>query len=80
MPSTPFRIVLDTNIIVRASINLACDSGRIVGLCEQRGVVPLMSAAVLREYRLVLGDPKLCSRYPQLKRLKLGSQWSGFCM
>jgi putative PIN family toxin of toxin-antitoxin system len=60
--------VLDTNIIVRAFINLRSDSGRIIRCCQERGVVPLMSGPVLREYRDVLGDSKLLQRYRQLQR------------
>ena len=31
-------------------------------------MVPLLSKSVLDEYRFILRDPKLCSRYPQLDR------------
>jgi len=68
VPPNPFRLVLDTNILVRAFINLGSDSGRILQACEKRMFVPLLSQPVLREYRLILGDPVLCSRYPQLDR------------
>jgi predicted nucleic acid-binding protein len=68
VPPNPFRLVLDTNILVRAFINLGSDSGRILLACEKRRFVPLLSQPVLREYRLILGDPTLCSRYRQLDR------------
>jgi putative PIN family toxin of toxin-antitoxin system len=60
------RIVLDTNIVLRAFINLSSESGRIIKACEERRVVPLISRTVLVEYRFVLADPQLLSRYPQL--------------
>lgn len=60
------RVVLDTNILVRAFINLNSDSGRILKACEHRRVVPVLSKAVLDEYRFVLRDSKLLVRFPQL--------------
>jgi putative PIN family toxin of toxin-antitoxin system len=68
VPPTSFRLVLDTNILVRAFINPSSDSGRILRACEARLLVPLLSSAVLREYREILGRPQLCLRYPQLNR------------
>ena len=68
MPQSIFRIVLDTNIVVRAFIDLGSHSGRLLIACQQRRVVPLMSGPVLAEYRIIIGDQKLVSRYPQLKR------------
>jgi len=44
--------------------HLRCD----LELCEKRRVVPLPGTAVLREYRAILGDETLCSRYPRLER------------
>jgi putative PIN family toxin of toxin-antitoxin system len=68
VPSNTFRLVLDTNVLVRAFINRASDSGELLHACERRRVVPLLSTAVLREYRLILRDPMLCLRYPQLSK------------
>ncbi len=72
MPPNPFRLVLDTNILVRAFLNLSSASGRLLKLCEHRQVVPLLSKAVLREYRLILRDAELCARFPQLDRPEVG--------
>ena len=66
MPPSDYRVVLDTNILVRAFINIRSDSGRILKACEQRRVVPLLSDPVLDEYRFILRHPNLLSRYPQL--------------
>lgn len=68
MPQNPFRLVLDTNILVRAFINPSSESGGILTLCEFRKVVTLLSNPSLREYREILSDPKLCARYPKLDR------------
>jgi putative PIN family toxin of toxin-antitoxin system len=67
-----YRVVLDTNILVRAFINIGPQSGRIVEACERRRAVPLVSRPMLAEYRFVLTDPQLLSRYPQLKRPEVG--------
>jgi uncharacterized protein len=63
-----FRLVLDTNIIVRAFINLQSSSGRLLRACQDRRIVTLLSRPVLKEYRIILADEKLVSRYPQLQR------------
>jgi len=68
VPLNSFRLVLDTNVLVRGFINSGSDSGRILQLCEQRRAVTLLSSAVLREYRFILADTKLCARYPQLEQ------------
>lgn len=72
MPPNDLRVVLDTNILVRAFINLGSNAGRIVRACEQRRVVVLLSKAVLDEYRYVLREPYVLSRYPQLDRPEIG--------
>ncbi len=68
MATDSFRLVLDTNVVVRAFINPRSDSGRLLGLCERRSVIPLLSRAVLKEYRYILSMPQLLERYPQLDR------------
>ena len=68
MAQSDYRVVLDTNILVRAFINVRSEAGRIIKACEQRRVVPLISRPVLAEYRFILADPQLRSRYPQLAR------------
>lgn len=68
MPPNDCRVVLDTNILVRAFINIRSDSGRVLKACELRRVVPLLSGPVLNEYRSILRDPELVSRYPRLEQ------------
>ena len=64
MPLTPYRVVLDTNVLLRGIINPRSTSGRILWACDQRRVVPVLSKPVLAEYRFILTDPKLVARYP----------------
>lgn len=71
MPLLPQRVVLDTNILVRGLINRRCDSGRILHACEKRRIVALLSKALLSEYRFILNDPDLVTRYPELEATKV---------
>jgi putative PIN family toxin of toxin-antitoxin system len=71
VPILPFRVVLDTNILVRGLINRRCDSGRILLACEERRVVALLSRELIAEYRLVLTEQKLVERYPELQPAKI---------
>jgi uncharacterized protein len=66
--SSTHRLVLDTNIVVRAFINLDSDSGRILRACERRHIVPLLSKPLLLEYQKTLSHPFLLDRFPQLRR------------
>ena len=87
MAKSDHRVVLDTNILVRAFINLTSNSGRIVKSCERRAVVPLLRGPVLGEYRftnssgfmranLELND-WLLTDYGEEVRLYLASAVSG---
>ncbi len=67
----PFRVVLDTNIMVRAMVNVKSASGRILTACENRILIPLLSIRILREYRATLTHPELLTRYPELKPAKI---------
>ncbi len=71
MPTAPFRVVLDTNILVRGLINSASDSGQILKACEDRQVVALLSKPLLSEYFFILSDPALVERYPILEAAKI---------
>ena len=61
---TRIRVVLDTNVLLRAFISPDSVSGLILDACEHRRVVPLLSRPVLREYRAILGAEKLVARFP----------------
>ena len=67
------RVVLDTNILVRALLNERSPSGRILRACELRLVVPLLSVPVLAEYRSILNDPELAAEFPQLEKRRVGA-------
>ena len=71
MGPTPMRIVLDTNVLVRAVVNVRSASGRILSACERRGVIALLSRPVLREYQATLFHPELVRRHLRLDRAVL---------
>ncbi len=71
MPVSPFRVILDTNIVVRGLLNPRSDSGRILLACEDRSIVAVLSRQLLAEYRYVLADPPLVRRYPELEPKKV---------
>ena len=48
MPQNAFRVVLDTNIVVRAFIDTGSSSGLIFKACEQRRIVPLARFEIRR--------------------------------
>jgi uncharacterized protein len=66
------RLILDTNIVVRAFINLQSASGLILKACERRQVLPLLSRELLAEYRAILERPALLRRYGELERPEVG--------
>jgi len=53
-PHSPIRLVLDTNVLLRALANRASVSRRVVAACEARRAIALLSKPVHDEYRLVL--------------------------
>jgi uncharacterized protein len=61
-----YRVVLDTNILLRGLINMRSSAGRVVDACDRRAVLLLLSRPVLSEYRAILTDPRICARYPEL--------------
>lgn len=66
MPSTDFWLILDTNIVVRGFINLQSSSGQILRACQRRQVIPILSRAILSEYRAILRRPAILESYPEL--------------
>ena len=63
---TPLRLVLDTNILVRGLLNQKSHSAAVLHACEQRRFIPLLSKALLKEYRYILDDSELLEHYPIL--------------
>jgi len=72
VPSKPYRLILDTNIVVRAFINLESPSGQILRACERRQILPILSGEVLAEYRAILRRPLLLKRYAELEKPEVG--------
>ena len=62
----PFRVVLDTNILLRGLLNMHSAAGAVLEMCDQRFVVLLLSSAVVSGSRAVLTEPALVDRYPEL--------------
>ena len=54
LASDHFKLVLDTNVLVRGLANRGSISGRLLRLCEDRTILMLLSRPVMREYRDVL--------------------------
>ncbi len=71
MPSTDLRLILDTNIVVRGFINLQSSSGKILRACQRRQVIPLLSRAILSEYRDILRRPIILESYPELEHARV---------
>jgi hypothetical protein len=56
---------------LRGLINSNSASGLVLAACEARRVIPALSKPVLAEYRYILKDPKIVSRYPELESRKV---------
>ena len=67
MRLAPFRVVLDTNVLVRAMLNVQSASGKILKACERRELVPLLNRVVLLEYLETLTHPAMLAEYPELE-------------
>jgi putative PIN family toxin of toxin-antitoxin system len=67
----PFRIVLDTNILLRGLINSRSAAGAVLYACDQRRVVILLSRSLLREYKQILTETLIVDRYPKLTAEKV---------
>jgi putative PIN family toxin of toxin-antitoxin system len=71
VPTSNLRIVLDTNIVLRGLVNIHSPSGRIIGAMERRLAILLLSKPLLSEYRAVLTDPVIVTRFPELTEEKV---------
>ena len=63
MPTSPFRLVIDTNTLLRGVLSAAAKVRR---AAESRTVISLFSKPVLDEYRAVLSHPGLVEKFPAL--------------
>jgi putative PIN family toxin of toxin-antitoxin system len=62
----PFRIVLDTNTLLRGLVTSSSAAAKVRRAAEQRAFIPLLSKPVLDEYRAVLTDDALIHRFPEI--------------
>jgi putative PIN family toxin of toxin-antitoxin system len=58
--------LLDTNTVLRGLVSGGSAATRVLRAAEARRFVPLLSKAVLDEYRTILNDPELLDRFPHL--------------
>jgi putative PIN family toxin of toxin-antitoxin system len=66
VPQSSFRIVIDTNALLRSFVAGASPSAKIRRAAEKRLIVPLLSKPVVDEYRAVLSDGQLRAKFPQI--------------
>jgi putative PIN family toxin of toxin-antitoxin system len=64
--TSPHRLVIDTNTLLRGVLSETSAAARLRRAAEQRVVIPLLSKPVLDEYRAVLSHPSLHERFPEL--------------
>jgi putative PIN family toxin of toxin-antitoxin system len=61
-----FRVVLDTNTLLRGLVSGDSAAAAVLRAAERRLFVPLLSKPVLDEYRAVLADAALVARFPEI--------------
>lgn len=66
MRPTQFRIVIDTNTLLRSLIVSTSAAAKIRRAAEKRIFIPLLSKPVLDEYRAVLLDKAIVERFPEI--------------
>jgi predicted nucleic acid-binding protein len=68
VPEPPFRIVIDTNTLLRGLVRATSAAAKARRAAEKRLFVPLLSKPVLDEYKAVLLDPAIVERFPEIYR------------
>ncbi|HZZ41994.1 MAG TPA: putative toxin-antitoxin system toxin component, PIN family [Tepidisphaeraceae bacterium] len=66
MPRSEFRLILDTNVILRGLVNIRSASGRIMDAADQNMAALLLNKQILAEYKAVLSDPEIIQKFPEL--------------
>lgn len=66
MLTDPFRLVLDTNVLLAGLVSNSSASQKVVDSLQARKAIPLLSPPVLGEYRAVLLHPAIAERFPNL--------------
>jgi putative PIN family toxin of toxin-antitoxin system len=68
VPERPFRIVIDTNTLLRGLVSATSAAAKLRRAAEKRLFIPLLSKPVLDEYRAVLLDPTIVERFPAINQ------------
>lgn len=71
MPRSSYRVVLDTNTLLRALLSQTSAAARILTAAESRAFVTLLIKPLLDEYRAVLTDAETIERFPALSRRRV---------
>jgi putative PIN family toxin of toxin-antitoxin system len=64
----PFRVVLDTNTLLRGLVSQASAAALVRLAAEKRQIIPLLSKPVVDEYRKTLLNDELTRRFSSLNR------------
>ena len=62
--AAPLRLVLDTNVLLAGLVSESSASQRVVDGLQARRGIPLLSRAVMNEYRTMLLHPEIVARFP----------------
>jgi uncharacterized protein len=65
MEESPFRVVLDTNVLLAGLVSENSASQRVVDALMDRKIIPLFSTPTLAEYKAVLLHPAITARFPE---------------
>lgn len=71
MADAPFRVVLDTNVMLAGLVSASSASQRVVDALMERKAIPLVSYAVMAEYRAILLHPAITARFPDLTQRRV---------
>jgi putative PIN family toxin of toxin-antitoxin system len=71
MADSPFRVVLDTNVMLAGLVSTNSASQRVVDALMDRKAVPLVSAPVVAEYQAILLHPAITARFPDLTQRRV---------
>jgi len=66
VPQSRFRIVIDTNTLLRGLVTDNSAAAKALRAAEARLFVPLVSKPILDEYRAVLSNPMIVAKFPEI--------------
>lgn len=64
MKSPAFRVVIDTNTVLRGIVGGTSAAARLLRMVDRRAVIVRLSKPLADEYRFVLGLPEVVAKYP----------------